>query len=111
MDHANHRRKKTRAVKLFSKTNAAFDEIARVLSVAEPTAQIYIIDGYCAGAPLSFSKLCDGMKVSSPDVQTLSTAIKDHGSSLRNIRDMLEGRYSYNQIRLVLAAMVRKEVA
>lgn len=87
-----------------------FETIGKVLGVVTATAQVYTIDGYCSGAPLSFPELCDSMNLTPTDIKTLSDGIKRHGTSLRNTRDQLGMVHTYNQIRLVLAAMIRGEL-
>lgn len=101
--------KKIQAVNLFLK-GKSFQEIANVLCVAVATAEVYTIDGYCAGAPLEFDKLCHEINITFNDRVTLCNGIKMHGSTLRNVRDQLQDQYSYNQIRLVLATMIREDM-
>lgn len=101
--------KKIQAVNLFL-SGKSFAEISSVLSVAEATAEVYTIDGYCAGAPIEFSKLIEQMNLSSADVEILCNGIKEHGSTLRNVRNAFQDRFSYNQIRLILAAMIQTEI-
>ena len=102
--------KKIQAVKCFLKGNRDFAATAKVLGVAVTTAEVYTIDGYCSGAPLSFAKLSDKIKLSPADVEKVSDGIKRRGTSLRNIRDGLGNLFTYNQIRLVLAAIIQGEI-
>ena len=101
--------KKIEAVNLFL-NGKSFQEIARALRVAVATAEVYTIDGYRAGAPLEFDKLCSEMNITYTDRVTVCNGIKTHGTTLRNIRDQFQDRYTYNQIRLVLAAMIRDDM-
>ena len=59
--------------------------------VAVATAEVNAVDGYWAGAPLEFDKLCGEMNIITfNDRVTLCDGIKMHGSTLRNVRDQLQ---------------------
>ena len=68
----------------------------KVLGVAAATAEVYTIDGYCSGAPLSFAKLSAKIELSPADVEKVSDGIKRHGTSLRNICDEMGNLFTYN---------------
>ena len=87
------------------KTN--FREIAQRLHVAEATAQIYGIDAFVAGAPIDHVWLSSILGISEDNLQIVKDCIEHNtDNKLRSIRDELE-TFSYNQIRFVLACMIR----
>ena len=58
--------KKFEAVKMFGKSHTDIKSIARFLRVEIPTAKVYIIDAFCAGAPMiSFEKLVSELNINS----------------------------------------------
>ena len=85
----------------------SFREIAHMLHVAEATPQIYWIDAFAAGAPIDHLWLGSILGVGEEDFETVKDCIgQNNGNKLRSIRDELE-TFSYNQIRFVLACMIR----
>ena len=82
-----------------------------MLNVAVATAEVYIIDGYCSGAPLSYDDLAMKLGLDTDDMNLIaSQLLKNTNSGLRVVRDALKNAFTYNQIRLVLAAMIRGEL-
>ena len=84
-----------------------FKAVAGMLNVAEATAQIYAIDSFAAGAPIDHVRLANLLQVTEENFEAIRNCIeknKDH--KLRSIRDELVV-FSYNQIRFVLACMIR----
>lgn len=82
-----------------------------MLNVAVATAEVYAIDGYCSGAPLSYDDLAIKLDLGIDDMDLIaSQLLQNINSGLRNVRDALKNAYTYNQIRLVLAAMIRGEI-
>ena len=72
-----------------------------------PTAEVYILDAYCAGAPISIEKLANELDVCSPLSDRISQLIKDGIPTLRQLKDALDGQASYNQIKVVLTLKVK----
>lgn len=68
-----------------------------------------MIDGYCSGAPLAFKDLATKLKLSAEDTDVIMLELQKENVSLRMVRDELKNAYSYNQIRLVLAGLIRGE--
>ena len=78
-----------------------------MLHVAEATAQIYGIDAFAAGTPIDHLWLGSILEVGEEDFKTVKDCIeRNNDNKLRSIRDELE-TFSYNQIRFVLACMIR----
>lgn len=102
--------KKIQATKMFGKSYSKISSIASLLGIEIPTAEVYIIDAYCAGAPISIEKLASELKIRSPNVDRIARLIEGGLPSLRQIKDAVEGRVSYNQIKVVLAAIIRDEL-
>ena len=96
---------------MFGKGHSTIMSIAKVLRVEIATAEVYIIDANCAGAPMiSIEKLASELNIYSPDIYKVVRLIKQGSPTLRQIKDALGGKVSYNQIKLVLAAMIRDEL-
>ncbi len=102
--------KKIQAAKMFGKSHSSVRAIAEVLRVEIPTAEVYILDAYCAGAPISVEKLANELNVCSLLSGRISRLIEDGIPTLRQIKDALDGQVSYNQIKVVLAAIIRDEL-
>lgn len=85
-----------------------YKEIAACLGVQESTAQVYTLDALAAGAPLNHERMANLLGVTEAIFSTISAAISSNeDSKLRSIRDSLNESYSYNQIRFVLACMIK----
>ena len=96
---------------MFGNGHSNIKSIAKVLRVEIPTAEVYIIDAYCAGAPMiSIKKLASEMNIYSPNIDKVARLIEQGLPTLRQIKDALDGIVSYNQIKVVLAAMIRDEI-
>ncbi len=97
--------KKIQATKIFIKRQCSFKVIARMLNIAVATAEVYTIDGYCSGAPLVYDDLAVKLGLGTEDMDLIaSQLLQNINSGLRVVRDALKNAYTYNQIRLVLAA-------
>ena len=82
-----------------------------MLNVAVATAEVYTIDGFCSGAPLSYDDLAIKLGLDTDDTNLIAAQLLQNiNSGLRVVRDALKNVYTYNQIRLVLAAMIRGEL-
>ena len=102
--------KKFEAAKMFGKSHTDIKSIARFLRVEIPTAEVYIIDAFCAGAPMiSFEKLVSELNINSLYLDRIANLIEAGLPTLRQIRDALHHEVSYNQIQVVLAGMIRGE--
>ena len=95
---------------MFGKSHSSVKAIAKLLRVEIPTAEVYILDAYCAGASISIEKLANELNVCSPLSDSISQLIKDGIPTLRQLKDNLDGQASYNQIKVVLAAIIRDEL-
>ena len=103
--------KKIEAAKMFGKSHTDIKSIARFLRVEIPTAEVYIIDAYCAGAPMiSFEKLVSELNINSLYRDRIVQLIEAGLPTLRQIRDALRHEVSYNQIKAVLAGMIQDEL-
>ena len=106
--------KKIQAAKMFEKCYSKISSIANLLAIEIPTAEVYIIDAYCTGAPVSIEKLASELKIHNPNgsanVAKISRLIEEALGSLRQIKDAVEGQFSYNQVKVVLAAIIRDEL-
>lgn len=82
--------------------------IARQLGIAEVTVEVYAIDCFAANAPLDKTILARHMEVNHESFQLIKGAIEGcKDDKLRTVKDHLDDVFSYNQIRLVLACMIR----
>ena len=99
---------------MFEKCYSKISSIANLLAIEIPTAEVYIIDAYCAGAPVSIEKLASELKIHNPNVNAnvakISRLIEEGLGSLWQIKDAVEGQFSYNQVKVVLAAIIRDEL-
>lgn len=87
---------------------SSYREIASTLRVMEATAQVYTIDAFASGAPLDHVRMARLLDVNFQHFQRIKKAISENSDSkLRTIRDNLGESASYNQIRFVLACMIR----
>ena len=68
---------------MFGKSHTDIKSIARVLRVEIPTAEVYIIDAYCAVAPMiSFEKLASELNINSLYIDTIAQLKKDMKSKV-----------------------------
>lgn len=82
--------------------------IARELGIAEATVEVYAIDCFAANAPLDKTMLARHMEVNPESFQLIKGAIEGcKDGKLRTVKDHLDDIFTYNQIRLVLACMIR----
>lgn len=99
---------KMRAYEEF-KNGRGYREIAATLGVEEDTAKVYTIDALAAGAPLSHSRMASLLEISGEEFENIkSSIISNTDAKLRTIRGNLNESFSYNQIRFVLACMIRE---
>lgn len=98
--------KKIQAANMFGKSHMTIKSIAKLLQVEIPTAEVYVIDAFCAGAPISVEKLASELNLNCPKIESIARLIEDGLPTLRQIKDALDGEVSYNQIKVVLAAMI-----
>lgn len=82
--------KKIQAAKLFGKSHSNIKCIAKALQVEIPTAEVYLIDAYCAGAPMvSIEKPASELNIHSHLTNTIARLIEQGLPTLRQIRDVL----------------------
>ena len=90
------------------KNGRDYKEIAACLGVQESTAAVYTIDALAAGAPLDHKRMATLLEITGETFETIKAVISSNpDSKLRTIRDELHESFSYNQIRFVLACMIR----
>ena len=81
--------------------------IARELGIAEATVEVYAIDCFAANASLDKTMLAHHLEVNPKSFTLIKGAIEGcKDGKLRTVKDHLDV-FSYNQIRLVLACMIR----
>ena len=91
------------------KAGRSYKDIAATLAVQEATAQIYTIDAFAAGAPLKHTRMANLLEIQSEDFERIKAAITSNSNAkLATIRADLNESFSYNQIRFVLACMIRE---
>ena len=82
--------------------------IARELRIAEVTVEVYAIDCFASNAPLDKTILACHMEVNPKSFKLIKGAIEGcKDGKLRTLKDHLDDVFSYKQIRLVLACMIR----
>ena len=59
---------------------------------------------------IAIEKLARELNIESPYVERIAVKITEGLSSLRQIKDALNNEVSYNQIKVVLAGMIRDEL-
>ena len=99
---------KMRAFEEF-KAGHSYRDIAATMAVQEATAEIYTIDAFAAGAPLNHTRMANLLEIQSEDFERIKSAITANSNAkLATIRADLNESFSYNQIRFVLACMIRE---
>lgn len=84
-----------------------YQQIASTLRIQLATAEVYTIDAFASGAPLDHKQMAQLMGVDSHLFQTVKAVIEGNADGkLRTIKDDLVDS-TYNQIRFVLACMIR----
>ena len=82
--------------------------IARKLGIAETTVEVYAINCFATNAPLDKTMLARHMEVNPESFQLIKGTIEGcKDGKLRTVKDHLDDIFSYNQICLVLACMIR----
>lgn len=90
------------------KSGKNYTEIAGRMGVQESTAAVYTIDALAAGAPLDHERMANLLGVTGEMFETIKKTISSNtDSKLRSIRDELDESFTYNQIRFLLACMIR----
>ena len=85
-----------------------FDDLSRDLGISKASAEVYAIDCLAAEKPLDHDLMAHYLDISLDDFSEIKEAIlHNEDNKLRSIRDELQSRYSYNQIRFVLACLIR----
>lgn len=85
-----------------------FKSIAREMQVALATAEVYAIDSFAANAPLDENMLARHLQVDGDAFEVIRTAInKNTDAKLRTVKNELKDAFSYNQIRFVIACLIR----
>ena len=95
---------KLRALDAFSK-GKDFREISRKLRVQRATAEVYTIDAFAAGKDIDMDRLAELLEITEESFSQLRQllSLKDR---LNEVKEALPD-VSYNQIRFVLACMIR----
>jgi len=85
-----------------------FQTIAREMRIALATAEVYAIDSFAANAPLDEHIFARHLQISSDDFQEIRIAVnKNADGKLRSVKEYLQNTFSYNQIRFVIACLIR----
>ena len=86
-----------------------FHAIASEMHVTLATAEVYAIDSFAANAPLDENMLARHLQVDSDAFQVIrTTIIKNTDAKLRTVKHELEDAFSYNQIKFVIACLIRE---
>lgn len=81
---------------MFVKRQCSFEVIARMLNVAVAAAEVYTIDGYCSGIPLSYDDLAIKLGLGTDDMDAIaSQLVQNINACLRIVRDALKNAYTY----------------
>lgn len=80
------------------RTGKTFEMIAREMRVAVATVEVYGIDSFAANAPLDETLLARYLKLDRESFLFIKA---------RSVKDELKDKFSYNQIRFVLACLIR----
>ena len=84
-------------------------QVSSELGIALATAEVYAIDCLAAGRKLDHELLASYIGISTDSFQRIKVAIlSNEDNKLRTIRDALTEEFSYNQIRFVLACLIRE---
>ena len=96
--------KKLRALNAFSK-GKDFGEISRDLRIQRVTAEVYTIDTFAAGKDIDMDHLSELLQITEESFSQIQQllSLKDR---LNEVKEALP-EVSYNQIRFVLACMIR----
>ena len=87
-----------------------FKTMAKILKVAETTAEVYGSDAFAAGLPMDHTRLAEVLQVTEENFERIKSCIeKGEEPKLSAIRDELNELFSYNQIRFLLACKVRRK--
>lgn len=82
-----------------------FGAICRELRVQRATAEVYTIDAFAAGKNIDPERLADLLNVTKDLFSRLQQLLLNH-DRLGKVKEAIEG-CTYNQIRFVLACMIR----
>ena len=97
---------KLRTVQQF-RSGKDFKTISQILNVAEATVEVYGIDAFATGVPIDHVQLAKVLQVTEETFERIKSCIERYQDpKLRATRDELKV-FSYNQIRFVLACMIR----
>ena len=94
-----------------AKNKRRFADIAEELGVATATAEVYTIDAFVSGVPLDFVFLCAELSLDRRLFQATKRELQEN-DLLKAVKENLEGQHykvTYNQIRLVIAGLIRGE--
>lgn len=87
----------------------SFELISREMRIAKATVEVYVIDCLAAGRPsLDHDLIASYMGITSSTFDIMKSKISSNeDNKLRSIKYDLEGIYTYNQLRFVLACMIQ----
>ena len=84
-------------------------QLSSELGITLATAEVYAIDCLAAGRKLDHEILASYLGISTDSFQRIKMAIlSNEDNKLRTIRDAFTEEFSYNQIRFVLACLIRE---
>lgn len=85
-----------------------FQMIAREMQVAVATAEVYAIDSFAAKAPIDESVLARYLQVDRELFLAIRATInKNRDGKLRPLKDELKDNFTCNQLRFVIACLIR----
>jgi len=85
-----------------------FKTIAKILKVAEATAEVYGIDAFATKVSMDHMELAEVLQVTEEKFKRIKCCIeKGRDPKLHAIWDKLNELFSYNQIRFVSACRIR----
>ena len=78
------------------------------MKIALATAEVYGIDSFAASAPLDPEMLARFLDVTRGSFAVIKDAITGNSDGrLRSVRDVLKEQFSYNQMKFVIACLIR----
>ena len=91
------------------RTGKDFQQLSKELAITKATAEVYGIDCLAAGMEMDHEMIARYLHVTPEDFQRIkATILSNVDKKLCTIRDSLNEEFEYNQIRFVLACLIRE---
>ena len=91
------------------KSRKDFAHLSSELDIKKGTAEVYGIDCLAAGGSVDHEMIARYLELTPDAFHRIKSAIQyTEGLKLRTIRDEFDLKFSYNQIRFVLACLIQK---